>query len=86
MAKTPVIRGKLAEEISRLREKKGFTLEMLAAQCGVTKSYIHQLEKGRRVFRCAAPFAVRLSKALGVPLTHWASMTSDGHLMKGVKK
>lgn len=49
-----------------LREDKGLTPTALASHAGVTPGYIHQLERGARGDRLAAPVALRIARALGV--------------------
>ena len=37
------------DALKRWREKRGFTQEALAHEAGITTSYAHQLERGRKV-------------------------------------
>lgn len=36
-------------------------------------------------FKVGSEFAAKLSEALGVPLSHWAPFTSDGHLVQAAQ-
>lgn len=77
--------GDLGVEIRRLRKAAGLSQAVLAATCGKSPGYITQLETGESRFRAASDFAAKLSAALGVPLSHWAPFTSDGHLFEQPK-
>lgn len=59
---------KMSVTIRRLREAQGLTQAQLAKRAKVTQGYISQLEAGERQ-DIGAKLAVRLAKALGVPLT-----------------
>ncbi|MBQ1209153.1 MAG: helix-turn-helix domain-containing protein [Bacteroidales bacterium] len=37
------------KELAEMRLRKGFTLELLAAQCNLTKFTLHKIENGRSV-------------------------------------
>lgn len=54
--------------IRRLREKSGMKQAELAKRAKVTQGYISQLEAGTKK-DIGAKVAVRLAKALGVPVT-----------------
>ncbi len=77
----PEEKATMGGEVRRLRAEKGLSLAALGSVCGVTRGYIHQVEKNLTTFRAASDFANKLSAALGVPLSHWAPFTSDGHLL-----
>jgi putative transcriptional regulator len=59
---------KLRATIRRLRARRGMTQEELAKKVKVTQGYISQLESGTKK-EIGAKVAVRLAKALGVPVT-----------------
>ena len=54
--------------IRRLREKRSLTQAELAKRAKLTQGYISQLEAGAKK-DIGAKVAVRLAKALGVPVT-----------------
>jgi transcriptional regulator with XRE-family HTH domain len=54
--------------IRRLRERQDMTQAALAKKVKVTQGYISQLEAGTRR-EPGAKVAIRLAKALGVPVT-----------------
>jgi len=54
--------------IRRLRGETGLTQAQLAKRAKVTQGYISQLEAGTKK-EISARVAVRLAKALGVPVT-----------------
>ena len=58
----------MARRVKRLREAKGMSQRMLAAKAKVTQGLIHQLETGA-VQDVRSQVAVKLAKALGVPVT-----------------
>jgi transcriptional regulator with XRE-family HTH domain len=58
---------RLGRVIKALREKKGWTQDMLAKRAKLTKPYISQLESGVRK-NPSLPALQRLAKALGSPL------------------
>ena len=53
-------------KVRTLRTLHGLTLEELAGQVGISKSFLGHLETGRRG-TITLPAAVRLAAALGVP-------------------
>lgn len=59
---------KMSAVIRRLRTRQGMTQEELALKAKVTQGYISQLEAGTKK-DIGAKVAVRLAKALGVPVT-----------------
>ena len=59
---------KLSTMIRRLRERRKMTQAELARQAKLTQGYISQLEAGKKK-DIGAKVAVRLAKALGVPVT-----------------
>ena len=59
---------KMSTTIRRLREQRSMTQAELAKVARVTQGYISQLEAGTKK-DIGAKVAVRLAKALGVPLT-----------------
>jgi transcriptional regulator with XRE-family HTH domain len=42
----PVQRESIGERIKRLRERKGWSLSDLAIESGISRSFVHQIEKG----------------------------------------
>lgn len=78
--------GDLGAEIRRLRKEAGLSQAALAAKLGKTKGYVSLLETGESKFRVGSAFAPLISVALGVPLSHWAPFTSDGHLVAESKQ
>jgi len=58
----------MSTTIRRLREAQGITQAVLAKRAKVTQGYISQLEAGTKT-EIGARVAVRLAKALGVPVT-----------------
>jgi transcriptional regulator with XRE-family HTH domain len=59
---------KMSITIRRLRGETGLTQAQLAKRAKVTQGYISQLEAGTKK-EISARVAVRLAKALGVPVT-----------------
>jgi transcriptional regulator with XRE-family HTH domain len=59
---------KISVTIRRLREEQGMTQAQLAKRAKVTQGYISQVEMGT-IQDIGAKVAVRLAKALGVPVT-----------------
>lgn len=57
----------LGSRLHRLRKKRGYTLEELEERAGVSKSYIHDIENGKRKSPSISILR-RLADALGVPL------------------
>lgn len=58
-----------------LRKQKGWSLEVLAEQTGLTKSYLSKVERGVSVPSIAV--ALKLSQALGVEVGELFSQTRD---------
>jgi transcriptional regulator with XRE-family HTH domain len=63
---------KMSVMIRRLRSRRGMTQQELAKKVKVTQGYISQLESGTKK-EIGAKVAVRLAKALGVPVTELLS-------------
>ncbi len=59
---------KMSVTIRRLREQAGMSQAVLAKRAKVTQGFISQIEAGIRK-NISARVAVRLAKALGVPVT-----------------
>lgn len=65
---------RLGENVKRLREKKGFSLRQLAAECNVDHSVISKIEKGDRnitvttLFELASGLEVPAKKLLEIEL------------------
>ncbi|MFQ5930491.1 MAG: helix-turn-helix domain-containing protein [Acidobacteriota bacterium] len=59
---------KMRVTIRKLRERKGMSQVELAQKAKVTQSYISQIEAGMKE-NIGARVAVRLAKALSVPVT-----------------
>ncbi|MBP1934035.1 helix-turn-helix transcriptional regulator [Ammoniphilus resinae] len=59
----------LGNELKRLREAKGYTLEEASQQIGITRQYLSMLEKGQRK---SASFEImtRLSQIYQVPMEY----------------
>jgi len=76
------IKSPLSQEIKRLRLEKNISQSSLAKACGVSQPFIARLELGEKSFRTASPFGLLISQALGVPISHWTPLTSDGDLVE----
>lgn len=62
----------IGKRIKRLREKKGFSITMLARLAGVSKSYLSQIERGLQsnpslqfLIKVVAPLGTNLDYLLG---------------------
>jgi transcriptional regulator with XRE-family HTH domain len=74
-AKLPDINRRIADRVRELRTDQALTLELLAAQSGVSRSMLSLIERGE-----SSPTAVVLEKvamALGVPLASLFESPSD---------
>lgn len=58
----------MGRRVKRLREARGFSQRGLALKAKVTQGLIHQLETGA-IQDVRSQVAVKLAKALGVPVT-----------------
>ena len=61
--------GNMAQRIRGLRKKAGLTQEMLAAQCGMSKTYLCEIELGQAE-NVSANIIYWLSKALDVSMEY----------------
>jgi transcriptional regulator with XRE-family HTH domain len=57
----------MGQRIKVLREQKGLSQAILAAQAKITREYVNKLEAGR--YDPTVGVLQRLAKALGVPVT-----------------
>ena len=57
----------IGERVKALRDQRGLTLQEVADRCGITKSWIWEIEQGRQR-NPSVNSAVALSRALGVSL------------------
>lgn len=82
----------LGSRIRKLRRWQGFTLEVLATECGVTKSYLSKIESGSAVppvatlMRIAHQLKVSVGSLLDEPATEWKTVYTPAHATKDVVK
>lgn len=63
---------KIGDMIRSARERTGLSLQALSESCGMSKGYLHDIEKGV-TFNVGIITAVRLSVALGIPVSALAA-------------
>lgn len=68
---------RLAEKLGALRATKGWTLDQLAAQSGVSRAALSRLENVE--VSPSADVLYRLSRAHGISLSHMMAMVEDGY-------
>src|SRR5687767_13724645 len=75
----------LGSRIRKLRRWQGLTLEQLAGDCGVTKSYLSKIESGSSVppvatlMRIAHQLKVSVGMLLDEPNTDWRTVYTPAH-------
>lgn len=65
------------KKLRKLRERRGFTRQMLADQCGVVVRHIEDLESGERLI-ISVEMLYRLGIALKVPMEYFLDVESGG--------
>jgi transcriptional regulator with XRE-family HTH domain len=65
----------LGREIARLRIEKGWSLQQLAVETGVSATHLSRIERGVRVG--SVPLLKRIALALGVPISHIAELSDN---------
>jgi transcriptional regulator with XRE-family HTH domain len=60
---------KLGLRIRTIREEKGFSQEKLSFECGLHRTYISSVERGKR--NIAVINLRKIADALGIPITHF---------------
>jgi plasmid maintenance system antidote protein VapI len=82
---TPI--GLLARSLTVARDKAGLTLEACAVQFGVSRQYLCDIEKGRRILTVAR--AWEWAKVLGEAPEHWAELALQDQIdregLKGLR-
>lgn len=82
----------LGPRIRKLRRWQGHTLEQLATECGVTKSYLSKIESGSAVppvatlMRIAHQLKVSVGSLLDEPATDWKTVFTPAGATKDVVK
>jgi len=70
----------VGQGLRTLRQQKGWTLEELSSRCGLSISFLSQVERGLSSLSISSLHAI--CDALEVPVTHFfASATTDGPLV-----
>lgn len=62
---------KLGKRIKNLRRKKGLSQEKLAAEAGLHRAYLWEVEKGRNI---SVKTAYKIARALGIGLRELFSL------------
>lgn len=65
-------------KVNQLRQKNDMSLDVLSKESGISKSYINEIEKGKKYPQ--ADKIISLSRALGVTYDHMVSLQLDGEL------
>src|SRR5438094_1814012 len=60
--------GQVGDRIRELRERRGFTLDELAARSGVSKSFLSEVENAKR--NLSAEYLLRVANALGASVDY----------------
>lgn len=60
------VRARLAKNLRRLREEKGWSQEAFAHEAGIHRTYVSDIERGAR--NPTITIVEKLAKPLGVPL------------------
>lgn len=74
----------MGQRIRELRQRRGWTLEELASKCGLSVSFLSQVERGLSSLSLSSLQAI--CKALDVPLTHFFALPQgDSVVLKAGK-
>ena len=60
--------AQIGERVRELRERRGFTLDELAARSGVSRSFLSEVENAKR--NLSAQYLLRVANALGASLDY----------------
>ncbi len=69
----------IGQRIRELRQRLGWTLEELASKCGLSVSFLSQVERGLSSLSISSLQAI--CKALGVPVTHFFTPPSGDSIV-----